>query len=207
MGSGTSSGTDQWNTDNTYIYVILGDKVNPDPPNNQISQNNTSKKKVVKYTNYSLMSDAILIKRLAMKNLGIHNDHIVIFAKGEKYNFSCPTNKKILSQLTIDEIYISDLNEKELNFVYYNTIEDIESKIQQQLRRVQDAHILLYLDDHGDKGQFSDKPFFDYYNIFFTIPHHSLFILNDSCNSGSIINICENYFKISKALDSCKKKK
>ena len=182
-----------WSNDNIFIFVILGDCAN-------FNQKYGSKN-VRKYINYSLVSDAVLIKRLATRHLKLNPKNIVIFAHGEKTDFDIKSiTKKISIQISLKEIYKTEPDPDDFNFYYYQKTDMIQGIITSKLEGHPDAHIILFLDDHGGPLHFADSPFFDYYLFFMKIEHASLHIFNDSCYSGKIIDLLENYFKISDAL-------
>lgn len=187
--------SETWKKENTFIFLILGDCANIE----QVSGFKGDKK----YINYSLFSDAVLIKRLATKHLKIDPEHIVIFAHGTKNDFNFMSTK-VYSQLTPNEIYKTVPEQDDFNFIYYQKTSKIHEIISSKLKGHQDAHIILFLDDHGSPVDFGNSPFFDFYMFFLKIKHSALYILNDSCYSGSMIDILENYFKISEVLKRSK---
>ncbi|KAK8880982.1 hypothetical protein M9Y10_003690 [Tritrichomonas musculus] len=81
-----------------------------------------NEKKITKHVNYFFSSYALLIKRLAIKYLGINERHVGIFVKGEEEDFfisSVVPNNKIVTQITIDEIYETEPLQSELKFIPY----------------------------------------------------------------------------------------
>lgn len=86
--------------DNTFVFAILDD-------NTLKARDPSNESTVWKCTNYFLTSYALLIKRLAIKHLGINEQHICILRKENESDFDISTllpDNKILIQLTLDEI-------------------------------------------------------------------------------------------------------
>ncbi|KAK8884284.1 hypothetical protein M9Y10_043392 [Tritrichomonas musculus] len=195
MGNSNSSSVQSWDKENTFVFVILGEKVLDNSPNRQ-----------AKYSNYSLISDAVVIRRFALRHLD--SDHIIIFAKGKEqdYDIELITKNKIFFQLSINEIYVTDAQLNDLTFCYYKNILTIRDQINEKLRNCHNPKVLLFLDDHGSPDYFGFLPFFSIYNIFLKIDLSFLYILNDSCYSGSTIQMVNNYFTICECLKESKNK-
>lgn len=97
--------------ENTFIFVILGSSA---APVNEIDDTSQSIEK--KYSDYSLISDAVVIRRLAKRY--ISPDHIFIFAHGtaEQFKINDITKDKLFFQLNLKEIYVT--NPTILKFLY-----------------------------------------------------------------------------------------
>lgn len=191
MGNSNSSSVQSWDKENTFVFVILGEKVLDDNSNRQ-----------AKYSNYSLISDAVVIRRFALHHLD--SDHIIIFAKGKEqdYDIDLITKNKIFFQLSIDEIYVTDAQSNDFTFCYYKNILTIRNQINKKLRNCHKPKVLLFIDDHESPGFL---PFFSIYTIFLKIDLSFLYILNDSCYSGSTIQMVNNYFTICECLKKSNK--
>ncbi|KAK8883144.1 hypothetical protein M9Y10_045792 [Tritrichomonas musculus] len=183
---------------NTYIFVILGDYSLKDV-------DSINEKGITKYPNYSLTSYAILIKRLAIKYLRLSEDHIAILAKGAKKDFEINqilNSKRIIAQLGIsnNDIYSTKVSQSEMNFIYFQKTSDMHDAIKNCLKGNKNAKIFLFLYDHGNKWSFASIPYLQLYFPFLEIPHNSLIIFNESCNSGSMIKAISDYFAVSEVL-------
>lgn len=182
-----------WTKENTFIFIILGCSA--------IKEQNSGFKKDIKYINYSLVSDAILIKRLGINHLKIDPNHIIIFAHGKENDFNIKSiTNEIIIQLTINDIYKTTVKEEDFDFFFYKETKEIQYIIKSSLEGHSDAHIILFLDDYKPPFHFAESPFFDFYLFFLNIQHSSLHILNDSCYSGQTIELLECYYKISESL-------
>lgn len=121
-----------------------------------------------------------------MQHLEIKEDHIRIFAKTsdeEGNNNILSIYNKVVVQLTLDEIYISDPKDHELEFTEFQNNEELFMSINQILGDKKDANIFLYMYDHGNRVNFGGLNFLDIYFDFYNIEHSSLYIFNDSCKS------------------------
>ena len=142
----------------------------------------------------------ILIKRLAMQHLKIKEDHIRIFAKTsdeEGNNNILSIYNKVVVQLTLDEIYISDPKDNELEFTEFQNNEELFMSINQILGDKKDANIFLYMYDNGNRVKIGGLNFLDIYFNFYNIEHSSLYIFNDSCKSYWMIKKINFYFTLS----------
>ena len=167
--------------------------------------NSINEKGITKYPNYSLTSYAILIKRLAIKHLRLSEDHIAILAKGPQKDFEINqilNSKRIIVQLGINnnDIYSTKVSQSEMNFIYFQKTSDIHDAIKYFLKGNKNAKIFLFLYDHGNKWGFASIPYLQLYYPLLEIPHNSLIIFNESCNSGSMIKAISDYFAISEVL-------
>ena len=148
MDNSNSNPVQSWDKENTFVFVILGDKVFDNYSKNQ-----------AKYSNYSLISDAVVIRRFALHHLD--SDHIIVFAKGKEqdYDISMITKNQIFFQLSINEIYVTDKQPNDLTFCYYESIITIQNQINRKLRSCHNPKVLLFLDDNRSSGSFG-LPFF-----------------------------------------------
>ena len=156
-----------------------------------------------KYSDYSLISDAVVIRRLAKRY--ISPDHIFIFAHGtaDQFKINDITKNKLFFQLNLKEIYVTNPNTDDLKFIFYQDPTVIRNIISVQIENCSvPPTVILFMDDHRSPGFFGNFPFFDFYQIFLEVSVSSLYILNDSCHSGSIVDILDNFFRISECLDS-----
>lgn len=131
----------------TFVLVILGDKFRqPNESNNE--------KKITKHANYFFSSYALLIKRLAIKYLGINEQHVSIFVKGEEEDFdisSVVPNNKIVTQITIDEIYETEPLKSELKFIPYQNASDLLISLRSLLHKSEckNPNIILFMYDNS----------------------------------------------------------
>lgn len=142
-----------------------------------------------------------------MQHLEIKEDHIRIFAKTsdeEGNNNILSIYNKVVVQLTLDEIYISDPKDHELEFTEFQNNEELFMSINQILGDKKDANIFLYMYDHGNRVNFGGLNLIDIYFDFYNIEHSSLYIFNDSCKSYWMIKKINFYFTLS---DIIKKKR
>ncbi|KAK8841020.1 hypothetical protein M9Y10_027857 [Tritrichomonas musculus] len=186
--------------ENTFIIVILGDSATK-------LFNSKNENNVKKYGNYCFSSYALLIKRLAIKYLGIKKEHILIFGKGEigDYNITpIIPKKRIFVQLTVDEIYETKPLDFEFDFMPFQYTENILYLINSffQSSHCKEPNIILYMYDHGDEKSFGDLKFLELYLGLLEIPHSSLHIYNESCKSKSMIIKIRNYFAITQVVNS-----
>ena len=186
--------------DNTFVFVILGDQAKK-------HSQSFNKKNVTTYGNYCFSSLAILIKRLAIKHLGISKKHVGIFGKGQNKDFDISSfvqKNIIVSQLTIDEIYETKTSQSELNFIIFQNVEELIELIRSFIHKTGclEPNIILFMYDHGDENSFGNLKFLELYFGLLSIPHSSLHIYNESCKSNSMILKIQNYYKITEVINS-----
>lgn len=167
--------------ENTFIIVINGD--------------NTSK---------LFSSYALLIKRLAIKYLGIEKDHILIFEKGGDNN-STPIipEKRVFIQLTENEVYETKPLDFEFDFIPFHYTNNILYSIHSFFQRsnCKEPNIILYMYDNAFETSFGLN-FLELYLGLMEVPHSSLFVYNDGYKNNSMITKIKNYFVITQVIDS-----
>lgn len=86
-------------------------------------------------------------------------------------------NDRIVVQLGINETYSTNTSQSEMNFIYFQNANQIRPKIQSCLGSNQNTY------DNGDDRSFGGVPSLKLYLPLLEIPHHSLVIFSESCNS------------------------
>lgn len=179
--------------DNTFVFVILDD-------NTLKARESSNESTVLKCTNYFLTPYALLIKRLAIRHLGINEQHICILRKEDESDFDISTllpDNKILIQLTFDEIYTTKYFKSELNIQNFQNTSTLIVAIKSFLQpfKCKRPNVILFLYDNGDENKF------EVYLKLSSIPHSSLQIYNESCKGNSMLTIT-NYFTVSEVINS-----
>lgn len=144
---------------------------------------------------YYQITNGILIKYLATDFFKINPERVKILAYGSKqfYNKFIHTNNKCYFQLGIHNIYEMDFKPSQIDFQYFDDFNIILSNFETILKHNIGKKIILFLDDHGSKGFFSDIDYFRLYKIFMNFPSNQFLIFNDSCFSGSMISLVKSY--------------
>lgn len=73
---------------------------------------------------------------------------------------------------------------------------DIFDKVEEVIIYNKLITIVLFLDDHGNDLHFANVGYFQIYKMLMKLPCNDFLIFNDSCNSGSMIDLIKSYNKI-----------
>lgn len=165
-----------------------------------IGSNPDANKNSSKIDGYYQITNGILINYFATKFYNINSHFVKVFAYGDKTNYNAfiYTNNRSYFQLDLHNIFQLDGNLLQRNFEYFTNFEIILPEIEKIIQNNQTKKIILFLDDHGSKGFFSKIGYFHLYKLLMKYPENQILILNDSCYSGSLINIVKGYNELYK---------
>lgn len=152
-----------------------------------------SNKNKDKIDGYYQITNGILLHYFAINFLQLEPRCVKIFAYGNKesYNKFIYTNNKCYFQLDKHDIFQFDHNSIQKEFIYFSDFSFILNEIDSLIKNNPSKKIIIFLDDHLRK--FSDINYFQLYKITMMYPANQFLIFNDSCYSGSMINLVESY--------------
>lgn len=152
-----------------------------------------SNKSTNKIDGYYQITNGILLQYFAINFLQLEPRYVKIFAYGNKesYNKFIHANNKCYFQLDKHDIFQFDLNSIQKEFIYFSDFSFILNAIDTLIKNNPSKKIIIFLDDHLRK--FSDINYFQLYKITMMYPANQFLIFNDSCYSGSMINLVESY--------------
>ena len=115
------------------------------------------------------------------------------------YNKFIYTNNKCYFQLDLHNFFQIDVSQSQIDFEYFTRFEVVVNRIEQILSNNRNKTIVLLLDYHGSVGYFCKIGYFNLYKIIMQYPKNKFLILNDSCFSGSMIELIKGYNSIYKS--------
>lgn len=147
---------------------------------------------------YSQVTNGILIRNFVIGLLNMKKDQVKIFAYGNEQHYDqyIYTNDKCYHQFELNDIFQMNAESPGFDFKYFDNFTKILLNIDDIIQKDKYKFIILFLDDHGSKGKFSKKAYFQLYKIILKYPSKCFFIFNDSSFSGSLIKLIELYKKI-----------
>ena len=148
-----------------------------------------------KIDGYYQPTNGILIRDFAIDFFGINSRNVKILAYGTKqdYDIYIHTNNKCYYQIDFNNFFQMDINSSQIDFDYFIKFDDAITKIEDIISENKQKTILLFLDDHGFKGYFSQIVYFRLYEIIMKFQDNNFIIFNDSCFSGSFIDLIQSY--------------
>ena len=110
-------------------------------------------------------------------------------------------------QLTLNEIYHIKVPSSEFEFTLFSDIDDLFYQMEGFLRefKIQDSNkdIIIFMYDHCDEDSFCGFNYLTFYLGFLqNIPHSSLYIVNESYKSKSMILNIKRYYTITEIINS-----
>lgn len=149
-----------------------------------------------KIDGYYQVTNSILIKNFVIKLLNLKKENVKIYAYGIEQNYDqfIHTNNKCYYQFDFNNIFQMTAKPSDFDFIYFYDFKQTLLKIENLVKRY--SSVIIFLDDHGSKGKFSKMKYFPLYQLFLKYPEKSFLVFNDSCFSGSLINLIEAYNKI-----------
>lgn len=150
-----------------------------------------------KINGYYQISNGILIRDFAINFINVDSEHVKVFAYGNKqcYDKFIRTNNKCYFQIDEDNISQIDSYSSQLNFEYFTDFSELLETINQIISD-NIYSTIVFLEDHGNEGHFSNIGYFQLYKMLLNFPNNEFLIFNDSCNSGSMIDLVQSYNKI-----------
>lgn len=145
--------------------------------------------KTNKISGYQRPTNGELIQNFVGSNQ-FSNSVAYIYAYGEKSDYETHrnTNNKCYYQLDRDNYYELDIS-KAPNILYFTSFKALLENIGNILMDETDSIVTFFLEDHGKIGHFASLHLLAFYQLMMSYPECKFLIFNDSCYSGSIINI------------------